>query len=184
MRSTPVLTFLLLCGLSVGNPLQGQTVRYTNETEIGTLWSSANFFSPVALTLQSFHGVQFNRILSMGITAGIDEYFGLRVVPIAVGARGVLPGRKVSPYIGVEIGYGFTRFEKKSDTEWHDGGMVFNPAIGLRWKAGGSDRYLLSVGYKRQVTTQHIANPAWGPKAYNSSQYTLNRMAVRFGMMF
>ena len=179
-----VLPVVLVAMAAMGLPVHGQKINYTNETEIGTLWSRANFFSPIALTAQTFHGVQFDRILSMGVTAGIDEYFGLRVVPIAVGSRAVLPCERVSPYLGVEVGYGFTWFEKQTHTEWHDGGMMFNPAIGLRWKANGRDRYLISIGYKRQVVTQNTANAIQGPGAYNSSRYTLNRMAVRFGMIF
>jgi hypothetical protein len=183
-RKYNVLVAIMICLLYARSPAYGQRLNYTNETEIGTMWARANFFSPVALTVQTFHGVQFDGILSMGLTAGFDEYFGLRVIPIAVGSRGTLPGKKVSPYLGVEVGYGFTWFEKQTHTEWHDGGVVFNPAIGLRWKAGGEDRYLINIGYKRQVVAQHTSNPSLGPESYNTSQYTLNRMALRFGMIF
>lgn len=180
-----VLTTVVM-GMAVAGSgsLHGQTINYTNETEIGVMWSQANFFSPVAATVQTFHGVQFNGVLSMGLTAGLDEYFGLHVVPIAVGTRGVLPGRKVSPYLGVDVGYGFTWLEKRTASESHDGGMVFNPAIGLRWKAGGKDRYLVNVGYKRQAVAEHTANAALGPSAFHTARYTLNRMTVRFGMIF
>lgn len=170
--------------MGMGSPLRGQTINYTNETEIGVMWSRANFFSPVAATVQTFHGVQFDGILSMGLTAGIDEYFGLRVVPIAVGSRVVLPRKSVAPYLGVDVGYGFGWLEKKTASEWHDGGMVFHPAIGLRWKTGGKDRYLFNIGYKRQVVTEHTADAGWGPGSFKTSTYTLNRMTIRFGMIF
>lgn len=180
-RLTVMVIFLIVMN---GTPSRGQSINYTNETEVGMMWSSANFFSPMALTLQSYNGIRFDQVLSMGITAGIDEYFGLRVVPIAIGSRGVLPGNKVSPYIGVEVGYGFTWLEKETHTEWHDGGMVFNPTIGLRWKSRGRDRYLINVGYKRQVTAEHTTDAMWGTESYHTARYTLNRMSVRFGMIF
>lgn len=169
---------------AVGSPLLGQTINYTNETEIGVMWSEANFFSPVAATVQTFHGVQFGRVLSMGLTAGIDEYFGLHVVPIAVGSRAALPRKRVSPYLGVEVGYGFTWLEKKTSGEWHDGGTVFNPTIGLRWKVSDKDRYLINIGYKRQAVAKHTADTVWGPGSFQTAAYTLNRMTVRFGMIF
>ncbi|WP_257667858.1 hypothetical protein [Parapedobacter tibetensis] len=178
----PVIVTVIL--LYVGVSVRGQSLRYANETEIGTLWSGANFFSPVALTVQSFNGVQFARVMSMGLTVGVDEYFGLRIVPITLGARVILPKKRVSPYVGMEVGYGFAWFEKRTDTQWHDGGVVFNPSMGLRWKAKGKDRYLVSIGYKRQVASLHTANTILGPEAYNTEKYTLNRMAIRFGVVF
>ena len=179
-----VLTVAIVGIVAVWGPLHGQTISYTNETEIGAMWSSANFFSPVAVTMQTFHGVQFDGILSMGMTAGLDEYFGLRVVPIAVGSRAVLPGEQVSPYLGIDVGYGFTWLEKKTSSEWHEGGLVFNPAIGLRWKAHGKDRYLFIIGYKRQAVAEHMADAGWGPGSFHTARYSLNRMTVRFGMIF
>lgn len=180
-----VLTaMLVIVAVVLDSPLYGQAINYTNETEIGVMWSRANFFSPVAATVQTFHGVQFDGVLSMGLTAGFDEYFGLHVVPIAVGSRGVLPGEKVSPYVGVDVGYGFTWLEKKTTSEWHDGGMVVNPAIGLRWKARGKDRYLFNIGYKRQSVAEHTTDAMRGPGSFHTARYTLNRMTVRFGVIF
>src|SRR3546814_4883459 len=130
-----VLTVAIVGIVAVWSPLHGQTISYTNETEIGAMWSSANFFSPVAVTMQTFHGVQFDGILSMGMTAGLDEYFGLRVVPIAVGSRAVLPGDQVSPYLGIDVGYGFTWLEKKTSREWHEGALWLQPFFVLYWQA-------------------------------------------------
>lgn len=175
---------VVIMAVVASSPLRGQTINYTNETEIGVMWSQANFFSPVAAMVQTFHGVQFDKVLSMGLTAGLDEYFGLHVIPIAIGTRGVLPGERASPYVGVEVGYGFTWLEKKTTSEWHEGGMVFNPAIGLRWKTGGKDRYLFNIGYKRQSVAEHTADAMWGPGTFHTARYTLNRMTVRFGMIF
>ncbi|MGV3762181.1 hypothetical protein [Parapedobacter sp.] len=179
-----LLLAIVLSTVALGTPLHGQTVDYTNETEMGIMWSRANFFSPVAATVQTFHGVQFDGVLSMGLTVGLDEYFGLHLLPIAVGSRAVLPCRKVSPYLGVEVGYGFTWLEKKTASKWHEGGMVFHPAIGVRWKAGGKDRYLINIGYKRQAVAEHNADAAWGPGSFRTARYALNRMTVGFGMIF
>jgi len=179
-----VLVAIMIGVMAMGNSSHGQTISYTNETEIGVMWSRANFFSPVAATIQTFHGVQFDGILSMGLIAGLDEYFGLHVVPIAIGSRAVLPREHVSPYIGVDVGYGFTWLEKKTASEWHEGGTVFHPAIGLRWKNGGKDRYLFNIGYKRQAVAEHTADAAWGPGSFHTARYSLNRMTVSFGMIF
>lgn len=179
-----MLTAVVMGIMTMATPLWGQTVTYTNETEIGIMWSRSNFFSPVAATVQTFHGVQFDGVLSMGLAAGLDEYFGLHVLPIAVGGRAVLPCTRVSPYIGVDIGYGFTWLEKKTASEWHEGGMVFHPAIGVRWKAGGRDRYLVNIGYKRQAVAEHTATAAWGIDSFHTARYALNRMTVRFGIIF
>lgn len=184
MRWMHNMLAVLLIGLVGWSPLHGQTIDYTNETEIGVMWSEANFFSPVAAMVQTFHGVQFDRILSMGLSVGLDEYFGLHLVPIAVGGRAVLPCKRVSPHFAINVGYGFTWLEEKAASEWHDGGMVFHPAIGLRWKAGGKDRYLVNIGYKRQQVAEHNADAMWGPDSFHTARYSLNRMTVSFGMIF
>ena len=172
----------VLASLSAG----AQQARYTSETEAGIMWTPANLVKPVVFTLQTYHAAQLTDYFSIGASAGYDEYFDFSVLPVGLGARAMLPGRKGSWYAGMAVGYGLMWLEKSTPASWYDGGTFFNPSIGRRWKPKGKkyDRYLLNIGYKQQVLSRNTANPAFGPGAHNTDKFTLKRMSVRFGLVF
>lgn len=171
-----------------GRMAHAQQIKYVNETEVGVLWTTANLVSPVALSIQSYNAVEFSgyNYMSIGATVGYDEYFDFSVLPLSLGWRGILPLEKRSLYLGLEVGYGFTWLEKNTGAERYDGGMMVNPHVGWRWKPKGKeqDRYLISLGYKRQTVTRHAANQWYGPGSYETEKFRMNRMSVRLGMIF
>lgn len=135
---------MLAASLSAG----AQQARYTSETEAGVLWAPANVVKPVALTLQTYHAAQFSDYFSVGASAGYDEYFDFSVLPVGLGVRGILPGRRRgSWYAGMAVGYGLMWLEKSTPASSYEGGTFFNPSIGRRWKPKGKehDRYLINV---------------------------------------
>lgn len=176
----------LALAVLASHPAKAQQARYTSETEVGVLWTDANLAKPVALTLQTYHAAQLTDYFSVGASAGYDEYFDFSVLPVGLGARGILPGRKGSWYAGMAVGCGLMWLEKNTPASWYDGGTFFNPSIGRRWKPRGQayDRYLLNIGFKQQVLTKNTANAVFGPGAYDTEKFTLGRMSVRFGLVF
>ena len=189
---------LVAYGLSAG-AVSGQTIRFTNHTELGMLSGIDAFMDQSGFTAQTFNGVQLNEFVAVGATVGIDGYRKVTLLPLAVGWRGIVPTGGVSPYIGLDVGYGFAWLNDETDTEWHKGGFMFNPVVGIRIKSNGNDRFSFSLGYKRQIHTAFVGQPLMGSMtallrssasllpelvSLREDRYILRRMSVRVGMLF
>ena len=111
----------------------------------------------------------------------------------------MVPAGNVSPFLGLDVGYGFDWLERETDTDWYGGGLLFNPSVGIRIQSKGTDRFILSLGYKRQhysaytgqllpegVTPLPQTDPSLPPgmASLRKDAHTLQRMSVRLGLMF
>ncbi|MGK6351372.1 hypothetical protein [Parapedobacter sp. DT-150] len=182
-----------------GGYAKGQAIHFTSQTELGMLPAKRPFMAPSGFTAQTFNGVWLHAFAELGATVGVDAYPDMTLVPLAVGWRGVMHAGDVSPYLGLDVGYGFTWFKKETATQWYDGGLMFNPAIGIRIRSKGKDRFTLSAGYKRQTysayegipnvegftaTTPADSSLPPGMAWLRKDTYTLQRMSVRLGIVF
>lgn len=138
-------------------PALGQNAPYVNHTEFGPLVGKVNDDGErLNFSIQSFNGVKLNPYHEVGFLVGLDTYPGFKLMPLAMGWRGILEeGDEVSPYASMDIGYGSAWMEKRVITNqmesWYQGGTYISPAIGLRKKANKSKlEYTWSIGFKRQ----------------------------------
>ncbi len=189
----------LVCWLWGSHVFGQDAIRFVNQTELGIFSGEAHLFDRSVFALQTFNGARFNEFVELGATVGLDVYRDITLLPIAVGWRGVLPGEGVSPYLGLDVGYGLTWLKKDTDTEWYDGGLMFNPVFGIRMKSRGKDRFSLSLGYRRQTYSASEGQPLLGvtnrvPESgaslppglasHRKDVFTIQRMSIRFGMVF
>lgn len=179
----------------------GQPVHFTHQTEVGLLQGKEAFIQGGRFTVQTFNGVRMNEFAEVGVTIGLDAYPDITLVPLAFGWRGVIPTTgNVSPFLALDVGYAFDWLKKRTDISWYRGGLMFNPSIGVRIRSNKVDRFLLSVGYKRQQyshyegrllsdgltvvpETDHSTLPP-GFAFLQRDDYTLQRLSVRVGVMF
>ena len=190
----------LMCCLWGVRVVGQEAIRFVNHTEVGIFSGGERLFHRSTVTFQTFNGFRLNEFAELGATVGLDSYSDITLLPVAVGWRGILPGKGVSPYLGLDVGYGLTWLKKDTDTEKRDGGLMFNPAFGIRIRSKGKERYSLSLGYRRQVysTSERllmIGATATGVAESGStlppgvfsileSAHVFQRMSIRFGMVF
>ena len=197
------LFYLLILWITCPLFTWGQASPFVHHSEIGLLTGHDDFGTRVNFTFQTFNGVRFHPHHEFGFVTGIDQYGPLSLVPIAMGWRGVLnPESQIALYASFDLGYGSTLFEKKQITEWnehrwHEGGLLYQPAFGLRFKNRKDRFWTLSLGFKKQVNYQYSGMPIMGnglnspnprkPEDWNyisRDKITFNNLVYRIGFQF
>ena len=137
----------------------------------------------LGLSIQMSAGLQFNRFVGAGIGFGSDFYYvgsGEMVLPVFAEVRGYWLKRNVTPFYNLAVGHGFGIKNDQNGIVKAEGGLMFNPSVGIRF--GGSDmsNFTLEFGYKRQKARQYrgsIEFP-W------IMEFVYHRYMLRFGVLF
>lgn len=109
--------------------------------------------------LETVHGVRFNPYWFLGGGVGAHEYFWLGDdpsydvdVPIFANAKYyMMPDRRVSPYAGMDVGYGIGMRRQTGS------GLYLSPALGAHFRLG--KKLGLNVGLTYQLQ-------GWGKDSY------------------
>lgn len=190
---------MIVCS-GVASGLHAQLPAYTNQTEIGFLAGEPGGPSRAVFTVQTFNGLALTGGLAGGITAGVDVYPELILLPLSLGVRGDIFQAGVSPFYGIDVGYGFDWLENESEFNRYSGGLMLNPAVGVRIGTKSRSALLFSVGYKYQRAGYYRAAPflptspvLWytasevlppGVASVRNEEYRFNRVSVRMGIRF
>jgi hypothetical protein len=158
--------------------------RYMVMVEIGYLYGktyNTSISSSVAApTVQLFNGYRLHRLLVIGGTFGFDFYDNVLVTPMALGIRGEILNRKVSPVYGLDVGYGSTFLSDESSQQQHGGGWMFSPSAGIRVNTGSSTAFTFGAGYRTQRVRTDTNQ--WGTRTEQKINY--KRLSLRMGFMF
>ena len=169
-------------------PVQKSVRGFVNQTEFGILMGRATpIYSTVGVnklnfTMQSFNGYQFSNRFAAGVTVGLDWYSSYQVVPVEAGIRLDFPSKKrVSPYFGLDAGYGFMWLQNPPSGYKFSGGLTYNPSFGLKIDLGKESALTFSIGYKYQKVAARFV----GDFDYildSTNEY--NRFSLRTGISF
>jgi hypothetical protein len=142
-----------------------------------------------SFTLQCVNGHTFRPELALGIGAGIDSYQNFTTMPVYLRLTGSFPQihKQFSPMYILDGGYGFySRFFNSNTGGFMNptgyGGLMINPAAGVRIRLGNSSSFILNAGYRFQKgsTATFFGGPGDGVR----EKITFNRVSVRAGFMF
>lgn len=188
--------FLFIFGICIGNLVFSQEKQvpksvkgFVNQTEMGVILgrSTPLLFnttgqSKLNFTLQSFNGYRFGKRFSAGATVGLDWYTTYQVLPVEAGFRLDFPSKsRVSPYFGLDAGYGFMWLQNPPSGYKFSGGFTYNPSFGLKIDLGKESALTFSIGYKYQKVAARFV----GDFDYildTSNEY--NRFSLRTGICF
>ena len=181
-----IIALVLLSSSSI----KAQPLPYVNHTETGILTATGNGPS---FTAQTFNGVKIDKWkLEAGITAGVDIYQEMTLLPVSVGLKyNPLNNLPLSPYISMNAGYGFDWLQGQSDNTKYDGGYVLHPSLGVRIKTKSSTRVSLGLGFRQQraVIRQNIQSIglffdsfAPMPDMRAKEEYKFRRISLSLGM--
>lgn len=161
--------FVLETGL-----LTGRTPRNNN---FGPNQSITSF------TLHCVNGYELRPEFALGIGVGVDGYQNASVVPLYLRATGSVfkLTEQISPLYIVDVGYGFYS-HIFNGSNGGNGGLMVNPALGLRIRLGSSSSFIMNAGYRIQKlqTNSFFGSPGDGIQ----EKFTYKRMSVRAGFMF
>ncbi|MCH7398947.1 hypothetical protein MM236_13155 [Belliella sp. DSM 107340] len=195
------LLFTVLFFTSQFSYSQREVGSYVHHAEIGALLGTSNEGERVNFSLQSFHGVQIDKLNTIGFFVGFDTYPDFSLMPIGFGWKHTItPEKKYSLYSSLDLGYGSAWFQKK-ETEngfqsWDEGGFMASPAIGLRKKdKSGNDKYSFAIGFKKQYARSYEGRLSSGisatvegiPPGFDSlfeEKFVFNNLFIRVGMIF
>lgn len=131
------------------------------------------------LEILTSHGYQFSPYLFVGGGSGfqyytLPEWFEL---PLFVDLRSsLLPGRKLTPVVGVKMGYTLDLSDGITGN-----GFFASPTVGLRYALNGHGALRFDIGYAVQRTGIEIYIPGI---YYDTKQISLNGLALRLGYEF
>ncbi len=144
-----------------------------------------NFSPKGGAGLHHVIGYRFNRLLGVGLGAGVETHdfnWVRNIIPVFAEVRGFLLPKKISPYYAFKIGYGFALRDQLSGTTEAKGGFHISPEIGVRFGSGDVS-YYLGMEYKIQnATFTNNDNFFGGGRATEKVSY--RRMELRTGLLF
>jgi hypothetical protein len=139
-----------------------------------------------SFTLQCVNGHEFRPELALGIGAGIDSYHSFTTFPVYLRLTGSFPqvNRKFAPMYILDGGYGFYSRFFNGNNMFNNGygGLMLNPAAGVRIRLGNTSSFILNAGYRFQKGSK--ANNFGAPGDGIRENITFNRVSIRAGFMF
>jgi hypothetical protein len=132
------------------------TTGYLNMTEGGLSVGNGyrqNAGRNVDITLQTFNGYQFASYLALGLTAGVDGYSGITLMPLGLGLRGDLVKSRVRPYYSLDAGYALDWIHNPRLAGNRQGGIFWSPGLGIKFNSRKTHAFLMSLAYRHQRST-------------------------------
>lgn len=134
-------------------------------------------------------GYRFNKMLAAGLGIGgsynSTRSFGTLIdastIPVFAYARFYPLDKKIKPFIGSSLGWGFQNAEASGAV--HTGGLYFQPEIGVNFSSRRRLRFTLSIG--QQI--QHVKGSSQNTDPLNNpviSNFNIwfNRTILKFGL--
>jgi hypothetical protein len=158
---------LFVALMGVGLVAQAQR-GYFNQTELGLLVTNqSNSGHTSAASLHTTNGYRFLPGLAVGLGTGLDAYESRLLLPIMLavtGDLGSLERHRVVPFYRMAVGHGFDLTKRADDEQliwrgWQpqgaetgqSGGLVVQPTMGLKFRAGDGTAFTFQCGYRWQT---------------------------------
>ena len=130
-------------------------------------------------------GYRFNRLLSVGLGGGLENYEdgeGKRIVPLFLETRSFLLNKKVTPYASFRAGYGWGLENEELFITNASGGLHLSPEIGYRLGGASTVNVFIGVSMKYQAASFEYNFPWDGSRLVEDLKY--KRYMVHLGIVF
>ncbi len=137
------------------------------------------------LGLDFSFGYRYSELFSIGVGLGVHTYnygFGEFFFPLYIDMMSFLKKNVVSPFIKLQIGYSAlnTTAENVIDS---NGGILINPAFGVRFTGNESVNYSFDLNYIYQKANFAFRRTNWN-QAISYRDIIFRRFSLRFGVLF
>jgi hypothetical protein len=160
--------------------------------EIGVMLTNASALytnsNAQALFFHSFNAYQVAPALAVGLGLGMDSYPDRLLMPLTIGISGDILKKNITPFYRFLIGHGYNLSKVPGNNVGFinqdftlGGGLVVNPAIGLKVYVADNKAFVLLLAYKYQETyTEQIVR---GSSSFRQ-EVNFRRLAFSIGFSF
>ena len=154
------------------------------------LTGSAKSSSQMSVGIQNIMGYLFNPHFSAGAGIGLHFYPGIILVPMFADFRFNFTRESVTPFISAAAGYSFTYMEVFGfeSTKDYFGGLLVNPAFGVKFGSKSGKAFIISLGYRYQEARIYTHNSIFkSSEPYRTDYYqgqTLGYTNFKLGFVF
>ncbi len=101
-----------------------------------------------AIGIRMVHGAYIDEHWTFGLGIGFEKYKESDFIPITLDTRATLVNGKISPFFGLNAGYGIGLDQMSN-------GLIINPTFGVKAAVSDNSAFMFSVGHKwlRQEST-------------------------------
>lgn len=142
-------------------------------------------YPSLGLGFQYSIGYSFSNLFFLGAGLGVDHYnYGFDEVffPVFIDFSSYFRKKPVSPFIRFQGGYSMI-YSKNENLIDKAGGLMMNPAIGLKFQGKYGINYLFDIGLKYQDAKFTFFDQwRWGGTV--NRELTFLRTTLRFGILF
>ncbi len=139
----------------------------------------------IGFNIQHVSGYQFNRWVGTGLGVSYDGYDleeGEAMLTLFGHYRAYLTKKIVSPFVSMNVGYGFALTNSNQGIVEAEGGLMLHPELGLRLGASAKANFTMTVGYRIQDAFYTQEFPFNGDIEYRDLQY--RRFYFSLGLLF
>ncbi len=134
--------------------------------------------------LQLTLGYQYTERFSAGIGTGYTFYHDpVDLIPVYLELAYLLGSGNTVPFLHLKAGRTYSRY-RRSDLPWtgrHDGGLMINPGLGIRFRGSGDADFYLLAGFNADHTTHELET---FPGRIVRDDISFRRFSFGFGFIF
>ena len=150
---------------------------YVNITELAFAVGS----SDVSYGISTVNGFLIKPHFSVGVGVALDNYVNAgMLLPVYADARLTFHDKRFTPFLYGDLGYSFGIFSR--DLNQLQGGLFFNPGIGIKSYISKKTALILSGGARVQQVQYNVADPVTSNIESVNTFYTM--FVVKVGLRF
>lgn len=130
-------------------------------------------------------GYRTNEYVSIGVGVSVETYnygFGEFLIPIYLDYISFLKKKNISPFLRLQAGYGFV-YSTGDNVIDSNGGLMVNPAIGIRFTGNSDVNYSFDLNFKYQKANFVVNTTNWRSQI-SYIDIIFRRLSFRFGVLF
>lgn len=129
------------------------------------------------------HGHRFTPQLSAGVGIGYTPYNDpMSMIPFFIDLNYRFFDQATTTFINLKAGYNFTtRIDDDLQLDDHNGGLLFNPVVGVQFSLGRSAAFQLSAGFN--IDNSSYQYETWGNRTV-VNRLSFRRLSLGAGIVF
>ncbi len=136
--------------------------------------------------IQAAAGYRIKRWLGTGLAFGYHNFYlgsNEKLYTLAAEARGFLNEHNVSPYYGLQLGYGWVEDSQMNGLVSSSGNFFWSPQIGLRFGGGAYGNFYAGVSYLFQKASFTYNTSRWRQESIEQ-RVSYRRLNIKLGILF
>ncbi len=130
-------------------------------------------------------GYRYKHYFSSGLGVALESYnygLGELFIPLYFDFIGFYKKSEISPFFKFQVGYSFVKTNKDNVID-SEGGMMYNPAFGIKYSGKGDLNYMVDINFKYQKASFVYTSNGWREQIIYRD-VIFRRISFRFSILF